>query len=136
MSDSPLPEDIPAFTPVPVSRSRHDGWTAAKQRGFIVALAESGLVAKAAKAVGMGVTSAYNLRRRPGAESFAAAWEDALAGARDRALALIRHRAIHGTTEPRFYRGRFVGLATRYETRLALAALRAMDAMLSDKVKR
>ena len=36
-------------------------------------------------------------------------------------------QAINGTTRPRFYRGRFVGLTRLYETRLALAALRAAE---------
>ena len=121
--DDPLPE----FTAVPLSRSRRDGWTAERQRAFIAALARTGVVAAAARAVGMGVTSAYNLRRRPGAESFARAWTVVETAARERAFAFVADQAINGTTRPRFYRGRFVGAAHRYETRLALAALRAAD---------
>ena len=45
--------------------------------------------------------------------------------ARRRAFELIVDQAINGTTRARFYRGRFVGLTRVYETRLALAALRA-----------
>lgn len=119
--DDPLPD----FTPVPLSRSRHDGWTAERQRAFIAMLAQTGVVAAAARAVGMGVTSAYNLRRRPGAESFARAWMLVETDARRRAFELIVDQAINGTTRARFYRGRFVGLTRVYETRLALAALRA-----------
>lgn len=121
--------EIPAFTPVPTVRSRRDGWTPERQRAFIAALAESGVIATAARSVGMGVTSAYNLRRRAGAESFARAWDRVLAEARERALDYVLDRALNGTTRPRFYRGRFVGTAHRYESRLALAALRAMDAL-------
>jgi len=120
---------VPAFTPVPMARSRHDGWTPERQRAFIAALAESGLVARAAKAVGMGATSAYNLRRRPGAESFARAWDRVLAEARERALAYLMDQVLHGTTRPRFYRGKFVGHSHRFESRLAIAALRALDAL-------
>jgi hypothetical protein len=75
----------------------------------------------------MGVTSAYNLRRRAGAESFARAWTLVETEARQRAFTTILDQALNGTTRPRFYRGRFVGTAHRYETRLALAALRAAD---------
>jgi hypothetical protein len=126
-----VPDDddlfLPEFTPVPLSRRRHDGWTAERQRAFIAALARTGVVAAAARAVGMGVTSAYNLRRRAGAESFALAWTMVETEARQRAFALIVDQAINGTTSPRFYRGRFVGMVHRYETQLALAALRAAD---------
>jgi hypothetical protein len=118
---------LPDFTPVPLSRSRHDGWSAERQRAFIAALARTGVVATAARTVGMGVTSAYNLRRRVGAESFARTWTLVETEARDRAFALVADQAISGVTQPRFYRGRFVGTAHRYETRLALAALRAAD---------
>jgi len=131
MHESPLPDPlededaIPAFTPVPLARGRHDGWSAERQRGFIVALARSGVVSSAARAVGMGATSAYNLRRRAGAESFAAAWDQVQDRARERALAFVVDQALHGTTRPRFYRGKFVGTVHRYETSMALAALRA-----------
>lgn len=60
MRESPIPDpppaddDLPAFTPVPMTRSRHDGWTPERQRGFIAALAQSGIVARAARSVGMG----------------------------------------------------------------------------------
>lgn len=70
---------LPAFEPVPVN-PRRDGWTPERQRAFIGALAESGYVSHAAQAVQMTKESAYWLRRRPGAESFAAAWRAALSG--------------------------------------------------------
>lgn len=135
MHESPPPaqpeaeaeDDLPAFAPVPLARARRDGWTPEKQRGFIAALAQTGVVAKAARAVGMGVTSAYALRARPGGEGFARAWDRVQDEARERAFALVSDLVIHGVTRPRFYRGRFVGTATRFETRLALAALRAIE---------
>lgn len=69
------PEPIP-FTPVPLARTRRDGWTPARQRGFIDQLARIGLVGVAARAMGMSAKSAYALRKRVGAESFAAAWDE------------------------------------------------------------
>jgi hypothetical protein len=89
------PPAVPAFTPVPV-RARHDGWTEERQRTFIRVLAETRCVGAAALAAGISRESAYRLRRRKGAESFAEAWDSILA-ARPRgttSLALIWHRLV------------------------------------------
>ncbi len=67
----------PFFRPVPL-RGRADGWSEARQCGFLVALYLTGSVAAAARAVGMSRASAYRLREREGAESFAAAWDRVL----------------------------------------------------------
>lgn len=69
---------IHSFTPVPL-RARRDGWTVERQRRFVAALARAGCVGRAAAAAGMSRESAYRLRRRPGAESFAAAWDSIMA---------------------------------------------------------
>ena len=69
---------IPAFVPVP-TRARRDGWTPSRQARFIGALAETGSVAAAAARVGMSRESAWRLRAREGADSFAAAWDAARA---------------------------------------------------------
>lgn len=120
-----IEDDLPDFKPVPLTRHRHDGWTPERQRGFIAALAQTGLVAQAARSVGMSSASAYNLRRRPHAESFALAWDMVEDEARNRALAFVVDQAMYGSTRPRFYRGKFVGTIHSFETRLALAAVRA-----------
>jgi hypothetical protein len=131
MHESPPPDppeiedDLPDFTPVPLTRHRHDGWTPERQRGFIAALAQTGVVAQAARSVGMSSASAYNLRRRPHAESFALAWDMVEDEARNRALAFVVDQAMYGSTRPRFYRGKFVGTIHSFETRIALAAVRA-----------
>ena len=63
---------------VPVRRRpRHDGWTEEKQRRFIEALADTGLVTLAAKAVGMSRESANRLRRSSHGAAFARAWDAA-----------------------------------------------------------
>jgi len=80
-----LPEFL-RFTPVPL-KARHDGWLPRVQFGFIVALARGASIDAAASAVGKSRTTAYALRNRPGAESFAAAWDAALAYAKRRRLA-------------------------------------------------
>jgi hypothetical protein len=123
---------IPSFTPVPLNRSRRDGWSPERQRNFIATLARTGCVAAAARGAGMGVTSAYALRRRPGATSFAAAWDRALSDARRRALELAMEAAFAGTLTPRTYRGNFTGtLVRKDDLRAILAALRTVTALSS-----
>jgi len=63
---------------VPVRRRpRLDGWTEEKQRRFIEALADTGLVSHAAKEVGMSRESANRLRRSPHGAAFSQAWDAA-----------------------------------------------------------
>ena len=69
------------FTAVPL-KARHDGWTPELQLRFIVALARGHSIAAAARLVGKTRATAYALRQRPGAESFAATWDAALAHAK------------------------------------------------------
>lgn len=75
----PIPAgELPPFTPVPRRCERHDGWTPERQIAFIEALADTGSVEAACKAVDMSTVGAYHLRRQPGAETFRKAWEAAL----------------------------------------------------------
>lgn len=64
----------PAFLPVS-PRSRHDGWTVARQCAFLAQLYLTGSATAAAAHVNMTRMSAYRLRKRPDAISFAAAWD-------------------------------------------------------------
>jgi hypothetical protein len=66
------------FTPVPL-RARCDGWDPALQLRFIELLAAGAKPGEAALALGKNRQNAYALRRRPGAQSFAAAWDAAAA---------------------------------------------------------
>lgn len=103
-----------AFDPVPL-RARRDGWTAERQRAFIGVLFARRSVQAAATAVGMSRESAYRLRARPGAASFAAAWDAALA-TRVRGTtspSLLMHRAFYGTCKPIMHRGKQVGTLVR-----------------------
>ncbi|MFC0587901.1 hypothetical protein ACFFF7_00580 [Novosphingobium aquiterrae] len=96
----PRPTGIaaPTFTPVPLARTRHDGWTVPRQTAFLRALSVTGSVASAARMVGMSRKAAYALRARPGAASFAAAWDRALGEGRDRAFEWLMERALNGVT--------------------------------------
>lgn len=66
------------FRPVPV-RSRKDGWDEVRQCLFLAELYFTGIVTTAARRVGMSRESAYRLRARPDAASFARAWDSVLA---------------------------------------------------------
>lgn len=54
-------------------------WTAAKQRIFLAALLETGMVARAARAAGMSRSSAHALRQRLRGTAFDRGWDQALA---------------------------------------------------------
>lgn len=112
------------FTPVPSARARHDGWSPERQRRFVTALAKLGSVNAAARAVGSTRTSAYRLRSRADAESFAAAWDAALSDARTRRFDALFERATIGVLVPRRYRGEFVGTRHFHDNAAGIAALR------------
>lgn len=127
-SRAPDPDDPFAFTPVASASRRHDGWTPERQRDFIAQLARVGLIAAAARAVGMSPKSAYALRNRAGDDSdFVRAWNAALAEGRAQARSHVIDRALNGVTSPVFYRGRQVGERRRFNDSLLIAALRATD---------
>lgn len=128
----PPPFDVEGFDPsaykwVPVLRKpRKDGWTPQRQKDFIAALADSGCIEHAAIQVGMSVKSCYRLRRSPGAEGFAAAWDLALQHAARQLLDVAFDRAFRGTTEPVFDRdGNRTGTRFRQNDRLMMFLLRA-----------
>ncbi len=92
----------PDFTPAP-TRKQVAGWTAERQRKFIENLSVSGSVGEAAATAGVSSRSAYRLRNKAGAESFARAWDAALSLSATRLAAIAFDRALHGRAE-RFYR--------------------------------
>ncbi len=86
---------------VPVRRKpRSDGWSHERQRGFIEALADCGSVMDAARQIGMSASSAYRLRRSPGGEAFAAAWDAAIHQAALHLVDVAFDRAIKGLPIP------------------------------------
>lgn len=119
--------DPAAYDWVPVLKKRRkDGWSPDKQRAFIEALADGGSVANAARAVGMSESSAYRLRRAPGAEAFDRAWSAAIDAASKKLLDAAFERALVGSEEPVFDRdGNRVGRRLRQSDRLLMFLLRA-----------
>jgi hypothetical protein len=113
-----------AFTPVPQQRHRADGWTPKTQANFIRALEAMGSVGKASQAVGMGRRSAYRLRGRAGAESFAAAWDRALWMGRIRQFDYAMDRALNGVTTVRILRGGAIDVTGGPDMDVVRAAIR------------
>lgn len=98
---APLPA-IPEFEPAP-TRKRHAGWTAERQRKFIERLALTANVGDACALVGVASSSAYRLRNKAGADSFARAWDAAFRLSPTRLSAIGLDRAVNGRVE-RFYK--------------------------------
>lgn len=105
---------VPAFTPVPL-RYRADGWTPERQAVFLGVLVEARCVSTATRAVGMSRESAYRLREKPGAESFAAAWDKILEAQCESRMSthdMLWHRVEYGKIRPIMNRGRCVAVRT------------------------
>jgi hypothetical protein len=125
---------VPPFVPVPL-RARADGWTPERQARFVGLLAETGSVAEAARRVGMGRESAWRLRRRPGAESLAHAWDAIAAIRRGEApprrkvtLGELGEYALEGPYVVHLRRRRFVRALREPSTSALLRHLRRLDA--------
>src|SRR5690349_21897385 len=98
---------IPEFDAAP-TRKRHAGWTADRQRRFIEHLALTGNVGEACAVVGVASSSAYRLRNKAGAESFARAWDAALRLCATRLAAIMLDRAVNGRVERHYKDGELV----------------------------
>ena len=113
-----------AFTPVEQQRHRADGWTPETQASFIRALEAMGSIGKAVRAVGMGRASAYRLRERPEATSFAAAWDRAISMGRTHQYSIAMDRALNGVTIVRVLKGGAIDVSGGPDMAVVHAALR------------
>ena len=100
------------------------------QRAFIAALAETGIVAHAAKAAKVGTAAVYSLREVDAA--FAEEWRLARESAADRMETEALRRAIEGTLEPVYGSGGYregtkkVGSIRRYSDTLLIFLLKGI----------
>ena len=131
VTDGPIP-----FTPVPRLRKRRNGWTPEAQRAFIDALSRCGCISRAARAVGKTPKSAYRLLESEGAESFADAWDQAIARGVDALRLNALDRALHGAWVPVVRRGRIVSFEHRRSDRLAIALLSGRNHSVADNRER
>lgn len=117
------------FNPVPV-RYRRDGWTPEKQREFVEALADTGLVREAAARVGMTEQSVSRLRRRADARAFDLACEAASRPGARRLHAIAWERAIEGTIRRHYYHGELKAEERVYDNRLLVYLLGKTQALV------
>jgi len=119
---------VPAFLPVPL-RARSDGWTPLRQAQFLVALARTRSVKKAAAAAGMTRETAYRLRGRHGADSFAATWDAVLGKVAKRKVTPEERmrRAFDQLVKPVVNCGQCVGLARKADNSALLSLLAQLD---------
>lgn len=101
------------------------GWSAARQRIFIEALAETGSVHASAKSAGLSARSAYGLRVRSAA--FSAAWDTAQQLAVGRLSALAFDRAIHGGIQQVYRDGDLIAERQAPSERLLMWLLARLD---------
>jgi hypothetical protein len=122
-ADAADPANHIAFTPVPRQRVRRNGWSPERQKLFLFALSRCGSVARSARSVGKSPRSAYHLLHAPGADSFAAAWDEAIEEGLERVRADALQHALAGAFVPVFRHGRLVRVEHRRSDRLAIALL-------------
>lgn len=115
------PAHLAAYTPVKLVR-RANGWTAERQRTFLTVLAETGSISEACAKAGVSSRSAYRLRQRPDATSFARAWEQALKLATVRLMTIAFERATRGTVKE-YWRGGELVAETRAPSERSLLFL-------------
>jgi hypothetical protein len=107
------------------SRKRLAGWSAERQRVFLVNLAETGSVHLAAASARLTARSAYRLRAR--SPAFAAAWDTADQLAVGRLSAIAFDRAINGRTEQVWQEGELVAEKRLPSDRLLMWLLTRLD---------
>ena len=100
--DDPLLQFAPFIHPAPKKTSI----TPDLQRHFIATLAATGIVAQAARSIGKSMEALYALRKRPGAEGFAAAWDEAVRWGMDRLSDCALERALSHADYSGFASGR------------------------------
>lgn len=127
------------FHPVRV-KPRQGGWSIERQCAFLAQLYFTGSVTAAARRVGLTRESAHRLRKRPGAESFAAAWDRVLAppgtghcrgekpDMRKVTPGALRERVETGLVRPVVYHGTMTAIAQKPDNSALLRLLRRQDA--------
>ena len=107
-TEAEAPAFLADYRPVVGQRTRHDGWTAERQRTFLTVLAETGCISEACSEAGVSSRSAYRLRQLPHAKAFAEAWDLALRLATVRLIAAAYERALRGTVREFWREGELV----------------------------
>lgn len=109
--------------------ARHDGWTPARQRLFLEALAAGHTVIDACSLVGLSHQSAYAFRNRPGGAAFALGWQAAQLLARQHLADTLYVRAVEGQVDTVTRPDGATWHRHRFDNRLAATMLDRLDRM-------
>ena len=124
------PPDM-AFDPVAL-RYRSDGLTPAKQREYVEALADCGIVRVAAARVGVSEQAINRLRRRADAGPFNLACEAARRFGARHLHSIAWERAIEGTIRGHYYHGELKSEERVYDNRLLVYLLGKTEHLLDE----
>ena len=111
-------------------QSRADGWSAGRRAAFLAHLADNGVVADAARSVGMSLAGGYALRRTARGYAFNLGWEAAVIIARRVIEDQVMTAAIKGE-QSRWVREDGVTTYTRQNTKLSLTLLDRVNPALA-----
>ena len=126
VTPGPEPDNLDCAVPFDPEPSRYRaGWSAYRQRVFILSLAETGSVHQAAKEARMSARGAYALRVR--SQPFREAWDAAQQLAVGRLSALAFDRAITGRPEQIYEDGVLVGERRVPNDRMVMWLLARLD---------
>jgi hypothetical protein len=104
-----------------------------KKKAFLKALAVTGKIITAARAVGYA-DSIHLHRMRNEDEEFARQWDEALNAAGDMLEAEAFRRAIEGVLDPVYYKGEICGYKNVYSDSVLLAMLRRFKPEYRDRI--
>lgn len=135
MDTRPVTAPEPPTTPTPafhrpaaLDDSRNaDGWTAERQRQFLVAIAQGACVTRATALVGMSRQSAYALRDSARGAAFALGWRAAVLRSRDVLADTLMDRAFFGVRETITYDDGAMTTRHRHDNALAYRMLVRLD---------
>ena len=111
----------------PGERPRCDGWTADRQRRFLIALSRGLTIDRACAIVEMSRTAAYTFRASARGAAFALGWEAAQIRARDVLADELMDRALNGVREQVITDDGRITTRKRHDNRLAWNLLTRLD---------
>lgn len=121
------PPGLADILPSLIASQRSDGWTPARQKRFLEAIADGCTVEAACALVGLSVGSAYAFRRRAAGAAFALGWRGAVLVARDTVADALLTRALDGQVDVISRPDGSTITRHRYDNRLAAGLLARLD---------
>jgi hypothetical protein len=137
MSDADLHGREPAGRAQAMMDIRRDyRWTPVCQRAFLMEIACTGSVTRAARYVNKTPRSAYDLRHRRDGAAFALGWDAAMQVARVALADMLMDRAISGYDESYIRKDDGTVVRSKYDNRLGIGLLNRLDRMAESHATR